>query len=64
MIIRSDDEPKQLYRVLKEKEAPISGFMGTQHVYDLGNTRGSKVGDQLMVKHPLKKVTNADVCVA
>ncbi|RKP08384.1 hypothetical protein THASP1DRAFT_10235, partial [Thamnocephalis sphaerospora] len=39
---RSDDEPKQLYRVLQEQGTSVSGFMGSQHVYDLGNTKGSK----------------------
>ncbi|CAG8451115.1 6863_t:CDS:10 [Ambispora leptoticha] len=30
-----EDEPKALFTVLPQKEASISGFMGSQHVYDL-----------------------------
>jgi splicing factor 3B subunit 2 len=33
-----DDEPKPLYTVLPQKETSISGFMGSQHVYDLSAT--------------------------
>ncbi|CAB4475974.1 uncharacterized protein OCT59_018011 [Rhizophagus irregularis] len=36
-----EDEPKQLYTVLPQKEASISGFMGSQHVYDLSSTSTS-----------------------
>ncbi|CAG8610724.1 9678_t:CDS:10 [Acaulospora morrowiae] len=32
-----EDEPKQLYTVLPQKDAAISGFMGSQHVYDMTN---------------------------
>ncbi|RIA84140.1 hypothetical protein C1645_808909 [Glomus cerebriforme] len=38
-----EDEPKPLYTVLPQKETSISGFMGSQHVYDLsGSLKGAK----------------------
>ncbi|KAF9405245.1 hypothetical protein BGZ94_003674, partial [Podila epigama] len=37
-----DDEPKQLYTVLQQKQTSITGFMGSQHVYDLSSAASSK----------------------
>ncbi|KAG0324666.1 hypothetical protein BG000_002114 [Podila horticola] len=39
---QDDDEPKQLYTVLQEKKTAITGFMGSQHVYDLSSASSSK----------------------
>ncbi|CAG8665240.1 10034_t:CDS:10, partial [Cetraspora pellucida] len=39
-----EDEPKPLYTVLPQKETPISGFMGSQHAYDLSSTTGGVKG--------------------
>ncbi|KAI8054355.1 hypothetical protein BDF22DRAFT_678680 [Syncephalis plumigaleata] len=40
---KSDEGPRELYKVLKEKESTIKGFMGSQHVYDLGGSaKGGK----------------------
>ncbi|KAI9363889.1 spliceosome associated protein [Zopfochytrium polystomum] len=32
---RRDDGPRELYKVIPQKEASIRGFMGSQHTYDL-----------------------------
>ncbi|RKP22404.1 hypothetical protein SYNPS1DRAFT_25864 [Syncephalis pseudoplumigaleata] len=39
---KSDEGPRELYKVLKEKESTIKGFMGSQHVYDLGGGSANK----------------------
>ncbi|KAJ3090670.1 Splicing factor 3B subunit 2 [Quaeritorhiza haematococci] len=36
-----EDEPKQLYTVIPQKETAIRGFMGSQHVYDISAAVGS-----------------------
>ncbi|KAI9098091.1 hypothetical protein DFS34DRAFT_98345 [Phlyctochytrium arcticum] len=36
------EEPKQLYTVVPEKQGHVKGFMGSQHVYDLSEARGTK----------------------
>ncbi|CAG8509211.1 5265_t:CDS:10 [Paraglomus brasilianum] len=39
-----EEEPKQLYTVLPQKETSITGFMGSQHVYDISNATGTSKG--------------------
>ncbi|KAI9021236.1 hypothetical protein DFJ74DRAFT_672359 [Hyaloraphidium curvatum] len=34
-----DDGPKQLYQVIQERQQDISGFMGSERVYDLGGVK-------------------------
>jgi hypothetical protein len=50
-----EEEPKQLYTVLPQKETSITGFMGSQHVYDISNatsaSKGTKVTRHLLSYH-------------
>ncbi|CAG8566006.1 7892_t:CDS:10 [Diversispora eburnea] len=39
-----EEEPKQLYTVLPQKESNVAGFMGSQHVYDLTAASGTGTG--------------------
>ncbi|KAI7900284.1 uncharacterized protein BX663DRAFT_477144 [Cokeromyces recurvatus] len=55
---RDEDEgPKQLYQVLPEVQKSITGFMGSQHGYDLSAIEKS---DQTTSK---RKATNVDVAI-
>nr|CAG8494128.1 10588_t:CDS:10 [Entrophospora candida] len=56
-----EEETKQLFTVIPQKEVPISGFMGSQHVYDISNTAGSTAATSKGAK---RKVIGTGVEVA
>ncbi|KAI9599047.1 hypothetical protein BDF19DRAFT_381974 [Syncephalis fuscata] len=58
---RTDEGPRELYQVLKEKESTIKGFMGSQHVYDLA---GSGKGNKVNCRYNKRKPTGPGVEVA
>ncbi|CAG8445068.1 2051_t:CDS:10 [Scutellospora calospora] len=55
-----EDEPKALYTVLPQKDTSISGFMGSQHAYDLTAASTATGG----VKGTKRKVVGAGIDVA
>ncbi|CAG8602971.1 15286_t:CDS:10, partial [Dentiscutata heterogama] len=64
-----EDEPKPLYTVLPQKDTNISGFMGSQHAYDLsaaattGGVKGAKrkvVGTGIDVALDPSEMANLD----
>ncbi|KAJ1970858.1 hypothetical protein H4R34_005928, partial [Dimargaris verticillata] len=40
-----ETEPRQLYQVLEQKEAKVSGFMGSEHTYQIGHGATAKSAD-------------------
>ncbi|KAK9767688.1 hypothetical protein K7432_002327 [Basidiobolus ranarum] len=52
-----DDQPKQLYHVIQQKDTAVSGFMGSQHVYDMSSGASGSSGRS-------KRKTGAGIDVA
>ncbi|KAI9476213.1 MAG: hypothetical protein EXX96DRAFT_639744 [Benjaminiella poitrasii] len=62
---RDEDEgPKQLYQVLPEVQKNITGFMGSQHGYDLSAVdKAPTTADQARPQSSKRKADNVDVAI-
>ncbi|KAI8928292.1 hypothetical protein BC831DRAFT_510202 [Entophlyctis helioformis] len=65
------EAPKQLYKVIEQKESAIKGFMGSQYVYDLESTTtasGGPAGESAAAKAAAAKrklgITSSSIDVA
>lgn len=59
-----DEGPKQLYQVLQQRETSISGFMGSQHTYDVSNVPSASAAAAAAIKSGTKRKMGQGVEVA
>ncbi|KAL7749732.1 hypothetical protein RI367_004961 [Sorochytrium milnesiophthora] len=58
--LRKTDKEKSLYTVIPQKAAPLSGFMGSQHVYDLNDTKKRKADVEVAVALDPSEIDHLD----